>query len=227
MAATQCRLNGFKHFNRKQSQTAIAALISYPSSTTLNPFFGGGGLVGRWWYRWLRGEDWREPPTHRRMVGHSHVLPPALRSRDATYAVLVKLIAKAATRMRRIGYSADRLSVGVDYLGGGGWSHECRLLGCQDTLTLVSAFTASWPDRLAGVPLRVSATLDRLSSAASMPGPLFPGEANRVKLSLALDKINMRWGKDVVHVGVTHDIMAAAPTRISFTQIPDLARDFY
>ncbi len=185
-----------------------------------------GGVVGRWWYRWLRGEDWREPPTRRRTVGHSHVLPPALRTHEATYAVIVKLIAKAATRMRRIGYSADRLTVGVDYLGGGGWSHECRFLGCQDTLTMVSAFTASWPSRLVGLPLRVSATLHKLSSAASMPGPLFPGEANRVKLSMALDRINERWGKDVVHVGVTHDVMAAAPTRISFTQIPDLARDF-
>ncbi|MGC4003031.1 MAG: hypothetical protein QM811_07815 [Pirellulales bacterium] len=38
--------------------------------------------LGRGWWHKLRGDDVPEPPTKRRSVGHSHVLPPELRHED-------------------------------------------------------------------------------------------------------------------------------------------------
>ena len=57
------------------------------------------------------GEDVAEKPTHRHTVGHSHVLPPELRTEEGAFGVLVKLAHKAAARMRKIGYWTGSVSV--------------------------------------------------------------------------------------------------------------------
>ena len=62
---------------------------------------------GTIWWNQLRGYDLPVRKTHRRSVGHSHVLPPELRTDHAAYAVCVRMIHKAAMRLRRIQYRAS------------------------------------------------------------------------------------------------------------------------
>ena len=62
-----------------------------------------GGIGGRQFWRNLHGEDVVEKPTQRRSISHSHVLPPELRTAEGAYAVLVRLVHKAAARMRNLG----------------------------------------------------------------------------------------------------------------------------
>jgi DNA polymerase IV len=70
-------------------------------------------VLGWKWYLWLRGEDVHEPATTRRSIGHQHVLAPELRTPEAALAVAQRLVSKAASRMRMMGYEARTLALAV------------------------------------------------------------------------------------------------------------------
>ena len=46
-------------------------------------------------------------------------------------------------------------------------------------------------------------------------------DPRRGRLTRALDAVNERYGKEMVHYGATHDAGKLAPLRIAFTRIPD------
>lgn len=111
-------------------------------------------VLGRWWYDTLRGEDLPERKTLRRSIGHSHVLPPELRTLEGARGVMIRLLTKAAARARNLGYKARRLSAGVRYVGdrsamgwgnvGRGWADDVTFPECSDTITLVELFGDLW-----------------------------------------------------------------------------------
>ena len=74
-----------------------------------------GGIEGERMYDQLRGKNVPRPLTHRSTVGHSHVLPPKLKNNESAYAVLHRLLQKAAMRLRHIGYYAGALGAIVRY----------------------------------------------------------------------------------------------------------------
>ncbi len=74
-----------------------------------------GGIEGERMYEELRGQIVIHPPKHRSTVGHSHVLPPKLKNNESAYAVLHRLLQKAAMRLRYLGYYAGALGVVVRY----------------------------------------------------------------------------------------------------------------
>ncbi len=179
-------------------------------------------IVGeRWWY-WLRGHELPDVPTTRRTIGHSHVLPPKYRTEDGSYAVLVRLLNKAATRMRAKGYWTRRLRVGVAYSPHGRWSAYRNLELCQDSVTLMEAFARIWQSHPAGNPSRVGVALEGLVPRSYATQPLFEQERRRVRLSRIIDDLNTRFGEDAVYLGSMHHARRTAPMRISFTSIPDL-----
>lgn len=180
-------------------------------------------LLGRLWWHWLRGDELRERPTHRRTVGHSHVLPPQTRTDAGARAVMVRLIHKAAARMRNIDYWAGRMQISVRYFGKGSWSDDISLGLCQDTSTMLEAFTCMWAGRPRGVvPVAVAMTLYNLVADASAPAPLFADERKRLRLSKVIDDLNAKFGRHTLYFGGMHTTRSSAPTRISFTNIPDL-----
>lgn len=80
-----------------------------------------GGIMGRrWWYH-IRGFDLPVVATHRSTVGHSHVLAPEFRTDAGAYAVLLRLVHKAARRLRSYGYWTQRFSASVRYLNHTRW----------------------------------------------------------------------------------------------------------
>lgn len=73
-------------------------------------------VIGRTWWHWLRGHDVPDRRTRTRSVGHQHVLPPDDRTDDRARAILIRLLNKAASRLRHIGYGAARLSIWIRYM---------------------------------------------------------------------------------------------------------------
>lgn len=182
-----------------------------------------GSVVGRWWYHWLRGDDWGEMPTSRRSIGHQHVLEPRLRTDEGSRAVAVRLLHKAAARARSLGYWSRRLTVFVRCLHSPSWSAKAKFHETNDTLSLVQVLGGLWSRRPAGTPFMVGVVLDDLVNRTSATLPLFEEDHRRARLASAMDKINMRQGRDSIYLGVTHDVLDSAPTRIAFNHIPDLA----
>ena len=92
-----------------------------------------GGVEGERMYERLRGQHVPMPCEKDKTVGHSHVLPPKLRTEAQSYAVLHRLLQKAAMRLRSIGHYAGGLSVFVHYRNDGKWGDEIQFNETQDT----------------------------------------------------------------------------------------------
>ncbi len=179
-----------------------------------------GGVVGARYWHLLRGEDLEELETRRRTVGHSHVLPPSERTKEGAFGVAQKLIHKAAARLRRMQYWSSSLALSVKFMNRPRWETHVNFVKCQDTLTLLEALQTLWckfPE--AGKPLQVGVMLYNLVPDHLHNFGLFD-EEKRTGLAKAMDVLNKKYGKTAVHFGgMTGN---AAPTRIAFTNIPEL-----
>ena len=181
-----------------------------------------GGIVGqRFWY-WLHGYDIPDVITHQSSLGHSHVLGPDLRSEAGVYGVLQRLLHKAAARLRQGNLWATRLIVFVKFYNDRSWEAKASFQECQDTLTLLETLQMLWRERPSfarRMPQLVGINLVGLVPDKQHNLSLFGG-GKRDALSLALDRINTRYGRETLYFGGIHDYKATAPTRISFTSIP-------
>jgi DNA polymerase-4 len=182
-----------------------------------------GSVVGKRLLQMLRGEDIIEAASSRKTVGHSHVLPPEFRTDEGTRAVFIKLIHKAAFRLRRLRYLSDRMTIVVDYLGDEeSWVKAANIGKRNDTQTMIDAFSGMWGERPpAGKPLRASVTFSDLTPSGESSMYLFDGERKLDRVAGALDEINERWGADSIYYGAMHGALDTAPMRIGFTSIPD------
>ncbi len=146
------------------------------------------GIVGVRWWHWLRGDDLPEPPTRRATVGHSHVLPPELRNDAGARSVAVRLLHRAAARMRRLEYYTGSFSVAVFNIGADrGWEGTAKLGHCRDTSTLLAVLGELWSHRPQdGIPLRVAVALFDLAAASSVPRSLFEEDRQRDRLAVVL-----------------------------------------
>ncbi|TVQ65149.1 MAG: DNA polymerase [Phycisphaerales bacterium] len=190
-------------------------------------------VLGRHWWHWLRGDDVADIATHRRTIGHEHVLPPEQRNDADARAVLVRLLSKAAARTRREGYWATRLRVRTDYLGGAAWREQATFAPCQDTLTLIGVLSSLWArrsPRVSGssrpderlIPYIVGVRLEGLEHHTAVTPPLFDEAHERNDLSRAIDRANERHGVNTVYLASMHGARDSAPMRIAFGAIPDL-----
>ncbi len=202
------------------------------SEKALSEVWGSKVLGGRW-YRLLRGDDVVDPPSRRQTVSHSHILPPDFRTDAGAYGILIHLTHKAAARLRRIQYWAGSVTIGISFRDDepesragwhrNSWDARCRIPHCQDTPTILHAVAKLWhtrpPQR---VPLKVGVVLSDLRPAKSATPSLFDEDRKAAEVSRAMDEVNEEFGANVIHFGAMHGYESQAPSRISFTQIPDL-----
>jgi DNA polymerase-4 len=200
--------------------TTVEHLCRLPAEDLVSIW--GSQVLGHMWWQQLRGDDLPGKPTRRRTVSHSHVLPPPLRDEAGAGAVVRSLLYKAAARMRRLGYWARSLSVVVDFLGGGSWHERRRIEVCQDTLTLLRLLLRLWERKPRGIPLRVGVVLADLLHDQSVPRSLFAEDRRLLAVSEVMDQINDLFGPRAIYFANMDSPRVTVPTRIAFTQIPDL-----
>ncbi len=195
-----------------------------------------GSVTGeRFWYD-LHGVDLPERETVRRSIGHARVLAPDCRQPDRARLVARRLTLKASSRLRRLGYLAAALGLQVKLENNSRWDGELRLYQCQDTFTLLGGLERLWQDfanrhGIARVK-RVAVTLCRLTPISAAVADLFGAGPNapegdnnrRTKLSAAMDRINHRYGRDMVSFGkLPRNGMDFIGAKVAFTRIPALA----
>ncbi len=185
-----------------------------------------GGVEGERMHARLRGENIPLPQREHQTVGHSHVLPPFLRTETQSRAVLHRLLQKAAMRLRSIGHFAGGLTVFVGYRDGASWDEEIRINDTQDTLALTGALNRLWARRPSAlrqrVPVKVGVVLNRLIPMRGHTPDLFDHarETARERLHHALDTLNQTFGNGTVYYGSAFGVTDNAPMRIAFTRIP-------
>ncbi len=203
-----------------------------------------GGVVGtRFWMK-MRGDDFDDRATQRSSIGHQHVLPPELRTRDQAAAVGKKLLHKAAVRLRQAGLATSGMAIFVMFAknqtsrnekedqsaywlhhGRPVWETRLRFPSCQDTMTLINIFQEAWKNCPEFRPVMVSVVLIDLIPEGMQNLTLFGelhGEQRFNRLAHAMDAINAKYGSTTLYLGGIHDVRTSAPPRIAFTSIPDM-----
>lgn len=182
-----------------------------------------GSILGETWWDWLHGYDPIIKPTRRKNIGHQHVLAPDLRPAESARAVAIRLLMKAATRLRAEGYWCTKLTLGVKPMDDPPWSCYQNLEPCQDTVRLLHHLNTLWYQRQTAFVFAISVTLGGLIRADAIEQPLFEQDRKMTALSHTMDQINTRHGHAKVYFASMHHARKAAPRRIPFSNIPDLA----
>ncbi len=203
-----------------------------------------GGVGGEKLWHWLRGEDFNDAALeHQKSISQSHMISPELRTIEGAYAVLHKLLHKAAMRLRaarlwtthltlEIKFAVPKSVATKQHLSGipqSGWSKGTSLIECQDNQTLIEGLQKLWAQRPAGPgyekPFFAGIALGNLVPDHLHTLSLFSSlevESRRTRIASTMDALNQKYGTHTVMAASTLLAGAAAPTRIAFTSIPDL-----
>jgi DNA polymerase-4 len=216
----------------------MAGIMDLPGLFALNPHqmrkIWGSVWGEKMWYL-LRGMELAEEITARRSVGHSHVMAPELRDPIKAKDVARRLTLKAASRLRRMEYYAGAMSFSARPENDMRVHAEERLYRAQDNKTFLDLLNRLWTQALkqgGGVRIRkVSVTLSDLVAATGLQPELFASfpdvdlaaRGKSEKLSCAMDKINHRFGRDSILIGMTPSQgQSFSGSKIAFTRIPDV-----
>lgn len=202
-----------------------------------------GSVQGeRFWY-WLHGYDVPHLETSTCMVGHSRVLDPDMRTPEKARIMTRRLLFKATLRLRRKGFYAGGLSLGVRLLNGSRWGGDVRFNAASDFFTFMGTLDDLWrsmsvecfgtlPEKAPNRMLckKVSVVLHNLQQQDQITDDLFtaaPGEERktvqrRESLSAALEKINTKYKRETVSLGIIPQTLAGhVGTKIAFSRVPD------
>ncbi|MGC4032941.1 MAG: hypothetical protein QM754_14630 [Tepidisphaeraceae bacterium] len=192
-----------------------------------------GSVTGEHWWYGFHGIDVPEPGNHRSVVGHSNVLEPKYRNEEGARAMMIRLLCKAASRIRHYGYFAFGLSLCIRHDCGRVWADRIGLNGVQDTPTILTQFARLWQRRqkmrqhlverreFVGSPMKVSVDLSGLERDANVPATLFDALDRPRRLSFAMDQINRRYGPHTMFFGSMHSCREHMDDKIAFGRIPD------
>jgi len=195
-----------------------------------------GSIGGERFYYALHGIDPPDIVTHRQSIGHSHVLGPALRNRVAAYRVARKLLTRAASRLRRAEHKAGRLVLWLRLDGRPSRDAALQFSHTADTFALLAALDEVWRGTVGKseslVVKQVGITLLDLIPTAEIAPDLFgwtpdaEERPERLRLSLAIDRLNQRYGVDTVAIGTPPaGLPAYMGAKIAFNRIPE-RKDF-
>jgi len=202
------------------------------------------GSVGgeKFWY-WLHGYEVPHLQTNSCMVGHSRVLDPDMRVPEKARLMTRRLLFKATMRLRRMGFYAGALSLGVRCLDGRKWSGDLRFCAAHDFFTFMQHLDELWtqmtqqyfarsPHDMPQKMLfkKVSVVLHMLQQKEGITDDLFQTGlqetrarlAKRESLSNAVEKLNKKYHRDAVSLGIVPQTLAGhVGTKIAFSRVPD------
>lgn len=172
---------------------------------------------GKVWYYRMRGWEVDEFVIKNKTVGHSHVLPPELRTPEKALSVLEKLASKVAYRLRREKLWARGIAIRISFLSGGGFADYKHCALFNDTGSIIRevrsmiAKCRNWQD-----PLYVAINTFDLVSTANRQVSIFADIERSRAMSEALDKINDEHGANTAFYASSFEGRKAAPDRIPF-----------
>ena len=200
----EARINAGGIFTVEQLTTA--------SASELRKAFGS--VVGEKWWSLLRGIDTPADEIDRKTLSHSHVMAPQLRTDQGTMEVLLRLIQKAAARLRAENLVTEKMEVFVS--GKPGWSALLHLPSTNDTTVFNEAFFRAWEGRDFKNPMKVAVVFSNLEREGEYTPNLFEQAQNRIAFCRAIDEINQKFGKNTIYLAGMRKARHAAPERIAF-----------
>jgi DNA polymerase-4 len=203
----QVRLNARGIFTSEQLNSA--------SKRELHSAFGS--IVGeRWWYL-LRGFDIQLPKTARKSLGHSNVLSPEFRTEEGCRDMLLRLMHKAAARLRAENLRASVMSVFVQGFSKS-WDAKIRIPSTQDSIVMTEHFLRVWPEREFEKPRSVGIAFYDLVDSIEYTPSLFDPLDDRKKMNQAVDQVNAKFGKNSIYLAALNRVKDRAGEKIAFNK---------
>jgi DNA polymerase IV len=169
-----------------------------------------GNVTGeRLWYA-LHGYDVQTPPSGRGMYGHGRVLPPDYRTVDQARTASRLLIVKAARRMRRDGWNAERIWLWLELMDDGSVQRSAWLPAVHDDQAILTALETLWANVCKSLPrrtriMRIGVTLLELTRASERQLDILLNDDKQrrqsEKATAAIDKLNRKYGRTLVSIG--------------------------
>ncbi len=153
-----------------------------------------GSVIGARWWHLLRGADLPDLQTNRRSMSHEHVLPPQFRTKQGSYEVMLRLVEKISARLRRENSCARGISFLVRSQNQK-WESQIRMSPTHDTLKMIEILRERWTQNPIEEPNKVAVVLYDLSYENQTTMSLFDQDHSGEKLSHAVDKMNLKYGK--------------------------------
>lgn len=214
----------------RMHRAGISTVQQLCAATKLELHRAWGSVEGELMYERLRGAPVPLTTSAQASLGHSHVLPPLKRNDADAHSIIHRMLQKAAMRLRRQDLVASHLQLSVRFIGRQGnsnWSVDARFNHSNDTLLLSHHLDALWADypgsNKTRAPLHVGVVLSGLLESRHQTLSIFAAERPHTELMQAMDKLNLRYGKNTLYFGAAHKGRDHAPMRIAFTRIPDVA----
>lgn len=179
------------------------------------------GVTGERWWRLIRGEEIGDPQTERKSVGHSYVLPPEMRTRHGASVIALRLLEKAAERMRHLGFHARTLNLNVSSFDDSTWKSHIRFGPSQNLWTLQNLLSQNldFPIRR---PVKVSITLGDLIPDSAVTLSLFPDDQRHQAATKVIDQINRKFGRGAIWPASLAGVRMHAGEKIAFSKVSDL-----
>ena len=185
-----------------------------------------GSIEGERMYDKLRGIETMRLDNERKSLGHSHVLPPELRTQRGALSVLHRLLQKACVRLRSYDLRTSKVHVRVKFTNHPTWVIEAKCSATNNTLTITHIFETLWTNFPAGkvIPQAVGISFSSFVNDEEYIVDLFETEVveGDKKLNAAVDKLNSRYGKNTIYLGGAHNALYASQVKIAFNYVPDL-----
>lgn len=181
---------------------------------SLSKMFGHFGKV--WYYR-LRGYEVDDFVSETKTCGHSHVLPPDLRTKEGAISVLEKLVSKVGYRLRRDKFVASGVFVSIGFTNRSKFHRAKRCPFFSDSRTLSTQVKEilkeckEWER-----PIYVAVSAFGLVRDRGEQISIFADIEKSKMISKSLDKINDQFGANTIYPASLFGARNSAPDRISF-----------
>jgi DNA polymerase IV len=187
---------------------------------------------GYYWYLRLRGWEIDDVPQGRKSYGNSYALPKPLTPLELA-PILQKLVEKMSFRLRRAGYKATGIHLGLGYRTGTSMFNHTKESYWHKGVTLGREIFESRDVYQEAFKLLLKSPLDRpvTNVAISVFGltqsnvsqlNLLEDVIKKENLSRAVDDVNNRWGSFVITPARMVDTRNLIPDRIAFGGVKEL-----
>lgn len=186
-------------------------------------------ICGRQWYERIRGYEVDDVEWKERSIGQQYALKEWTAEPKKICPMIMKLCEKMGRRLRRRGYVAHGIHIGMVYKDGTHW-HRARLTGDEMYTTMELYRNAlliynQQPELKAITQLSVSCY--DLEQSASAQMTLFDADPTKArKAADAMDEINDRFGEFVITPGLMMGMKDTIIDRVPFGSTKDIS-DLY
>ena len=181
-------------------------------------------IAGYYWFLRIHGNeiDSREP--QRKSFGNSYALPDNRLSAQALKPILTKFVYKMTQRMRKQGFFAKTISISITYRDFSHWhSHSTSMAPIFESNQMLQEAYRLLQSAPFAAPVKIIAVVcSDLVNPQIIQRKLFEDVEKPLKLTLALDEINNRWGDYTLGPATMIGAKQHVPDRISFGKVREI-----